>query len=349
MPSDAKAMLFSWREALLRSGLSPTTRHVLLTLACHMNEFGAGCFPSTRTLALETGLSRRTVETHLAVARDAGWILVEPRGASGRAWRRHQYRLSWPPVLAKEVPHVEAELGKDVLHARGRRGASDANDVAKDVRLSTSLSTSIPGEQGNGRPAHSFELDSSNQEKPLPSQVGLLERPADDNRRQQRPKQRPRTTAAPDSRHAPVRGAIWKAYEQRNQGRNCPWGPAQARNLNLVLKSCASWDVEQWVACVENRFLSEAVNIAEDPLRWVRSLASYASGPLDRYGKRIGGGNGHVKGDPEKPTSIERTQLMKIRAEAVSTSLGRSETKEGFERRVRRIAERRGVRYVPNE
>jgi hypothetical protein len=42
--------LFTWRRAMLNSDLKPTTKHVLLTLSCYMNEFGKECFPSIDTL-----------------------------------------------------------------------------------------------------------------------------------------------------------------------------------------------------------------------------------------------------------------------------------------------------------
>ena len=91
-----KKPFLSWREALLESRVGPTTKHILLTLACHMNEFGTGCLPSTRTLSRQTGLSERSVCTHLRAAMKAGWITAQKRGLSGQAWKRHEYQISWP-------------------------------------------------------------------------------------------------------------------------------------------------------------------------------------------------------------------------------------------------------------
>lgn len=91
-----KRPLFSWREGILESGLPPTTRHVLLTLSCHMNDLGESCFPSTRLLSHETGLSERAVVTHLRKARDAGWLQVDPVGLGGQRWRKHQYTVAIP-------------------------------------------------------------------------------------------------------------------------------------------------------------------------------------------------------------------------------------------------------------
>ena len=174
---------FSWREAVLESNLHATTRHVLLTLACHMNDLGAGCFPSTRTLEKQTGLSRRTVETHLAVARRVGWITVERRGDSGQGWRRHEYRIAWPADVAKDVPHVSDETGKGVLQAvesrdvdvgkhvppvDPRRGDNENSEVAKDLpHPNAEVGKHVPqvnperGENGDGNVANQLPLSTS--------------------------------------------------------------------------------------------------------------------------------------------------------------------------------------------
>jgi hypothetical protein len=90
---------------------------------------------------------------------------------------------------------------------------------------------------------------------------------------------------APDPKHVAVREEIWKAYQTLN-ARSCPWSPAHSRNLALLLKSSPTWTIQQWVACVRNRFSSDAINFAEDPLRWIGKLANYGAGPLDRYNRR---------------------------------------------------------------
>jgi Helix-turn-helix domain len=92
---------FTWRTAILKSTLPPTTRHVLLTLSCHMNDAGESCFPSIERLSRETGLSRRAVITHLGGAREGGWIRSEKHGFSGQEWARNEYRISWPPEPAE--------------------------------------------------------------------------------------------------------------------------------------------------------------------------------------------------------------------------------------------------------
>ena len=152
------AALFSWRSALLRSSLASTTRHVLLTLACHMDRFGAGCFPSTRTLAVETALSRRTVETHLRLAKGAEWIAIGRKTRVGQGWRRSEYRISWPPNMGKKVPHLKQEREETVSppSIRGgetdalKGGATDAQNVGKEVSPSTSITSSCARSSAGG-------------------------------------------------------------------------------------------------------------------------------------------------------------------------------------------------------
>jgi hypothetical protein len=97
--SDRKP-LFSWRHAIIQSDLPPTTRHLLLTLSVHMTDAGESCFPSTETLARETGLSKKAVIKHIRVARDSGWLRVGVAGlgrlSDNRQWKRHEYMVAFP-------------------------------------------------------------------------------------------------------------------------------------------------------------------------------------------------------------------------------------------------------------
>ncbi len=80
----------------------PTMRHVLLTLSTHGDTDGNDIFPSTRTLADETGLSERSVCTHLQKAEDSGWIERSSKG-TGHGWRRHVYSLRIPALALNVV------------------------------------------------------------------------------------------------------------------------------------------------------------------------------------------------------------------------------------------------------
>ncbi len=90
-----------------QSGLRAPTRHLLLSLGRRMDADGTSCYPSTRTIAARTGLSERTVCTHLELAETEGWLQRSARGrGAGQAWRGHEYRPSVPPKVLKEVQRL---------------------------------------------------------------------------------------------------------------------------------------------------------------------------------------------------------------------------------------------------
>jgi hypothetical protein len=124
-------MMFSWRKAILKSELAPTTRHVLLTLACHMNAVGESCFPSIKLLCEETGLSNRSVITHLQIASEIGWITVGKHGFGGQRWAAHEYRPSWPHHLRKAAE----EFGKAVneVHHHKEKAVKEVHNLSKEA------------------------------------------------------------------------------------------------------------------------------------------------------------------------------------------------------------------------
>ncbi len=91
-PKDA----WTWRHGILESDLPATTRHVLLTLSCHLNDVGDGCYPSIALLVRETGLSNRSVIDNISAAEKAGWIVKRQHGFRGKKWKRNEYFPRWP-------------------------------------------------------------------------------------------------------------------------------------------------------------------------------------------------------------------------------------------------------------
>ena len=91
-----KSKLFRWRTAILNSNLPSTQRYVLHVVGFHMDKHGRNCFPSTKTLARETGLTERTVITHLRNSRNEGWLRVSERRREGKDWKLHTYTPGFP-------------------------------------------------------------------------------------------------------------------------------------------------------------------------------------------------------------------------------------------------------------
>lgn len=92
----SRSRSWSWRHAIIKSALPATTRHVLLTVSCFMNETGDGCYPTQKQLAEATGLSERAVRAQLEIAEEAGWIKRSEHGFKGQRWRNHEYQAAWP-------------------------------------------------------------------------------------------------------------------------------------------------------------------------------------------------------------------------------------------------------------
>jgi hypothetical protein len=89
--------VWSWRHAVQKSGLKSTTRFVLLNLSVYMNDLGAGCFPSIKRQAQDTGLSMRAVCEHLGFAVEAGFLRKNQHGYGDRRWARNEYQAQMPP------------------------------------------------------------------------------------------------------------------------------------------------------------------------------------------------------------------------------------------------------------
>jgi hypothetical protein len=134
----AENRAWSWRHAVLKSDLPATTRHVLLTISCFMNDVGGGCYPTQEQLAEATGLTDRAVRKHLDDAVSAGWLLRREHGFRGQKWRNHEYEASWPDAqhVEQPVPDVDegAEPSSGPFSEGAERGSKGAEPDDKKVR-----------------------------------------------------------------------------------------------------------------------------------------------------------------------------------------------------------------------
>lgn len=125
---------WSWRHALLKSDLPATTRHVLLTISCFMNDVGGGCYPTQEQLAEATGLSDRAVRQHIDVAVKAGWLVRKEHGFRGQKWRNHEYEAAWPILDVVGDASEGAERGSSALPEGAERHAEGAERGSEKVR-----------------------------------------------------------------------------------------------------------------------------------------------------------------------------------------------------------------------
>lgn len=88
---------------MLRSDLTSTQRHILLTLSIHMDERGGGAHPSLSTIARETGLGRSTVSRDLGILETLGWIGIDRDPNAAQRQLANVYRASIPGELVHGV------------------------------------------------------------------------------------------------------------------------------------------------------------------------------------------------------------------------------------------------------
>jgi hypothetical protein len=81
----------------------PSTRLVLFCLYTYMNARTNEAFPSQATIARQTGLTERSVRTHLKKAAAGGWLQQSLHGRTGRGWAQHHYLATIPAALAERA------------------------------------------------------------------------------------------------------------------------------------------------------------------------------------------------------------------------------------------------------
>lgn len=117
MNASPVSTAWSWRHGIAKSGLPPTTRHLLLTMSLFMNECGEGCYPSIEDLMDATGLSKNAVLKHICVAVDNGWLRRGNHGLRGQKWRRAEYEAAWPgrsDAGTGDAANADADTGTDI-------------------------------------------------------------------------------------------------------------------------------------------------------------------------------------------------------------------------------------------
>ena len=78
---------WEWRDlfASEHGPPDPSTRLVLFVLSLHMNQNGENAFPAQQLIATRTGLSERSVRTHLDHAVRGGWLRISKKARRGQA------------------------------------------------------------------------------------------------------------------------------------------------------------------------------------------------------------------------------------------------------------------------
>lgn len=144
MNDKMKKIAFSWRAAIQKSDLKPTTRFVLLNLSCHMNEQGESCHPSIEHQADSTGLSKRAIIEHIQLAVDAGFLVRQYVHPSTSQWKYSEYRACFPKDYSLPTAEdFQSNVG-DPPSPRQNTNVGDPNDtiLVTEGNSNSSLNTS---------------------------------------------------------------------------------------------------------------------------------------------------------------------------------------------------------------
>lgn len=140
---------YTWRHAIINSPLPGQTRHVLLTLSCHVNDAGESAYPSIKTLAREADVSEPTVVKHLRVAKLAGWLIVRKHGYGGQKWARNEYLPAIPEGF--EIPDWNEERTKAGLApSNAELSTEELNEVKRLKEKGTKAGLAPSAEALNG-------------------------------------------------------------------------------------------------------------------------------------------------------------------------------------------------------
>lgn len=90
-----------YRKALAGSDIPPPARAVAMALAARANTHTGACWPSVATLALDLGITARSVRRHLATLEAAGWLTRSAR-YDGGVQRSNVYRLAVPGAVTPD-------------------------------------------------------------------------------------------------------------------------------------------------------------------------------------------------------------------------------------------------------
>ena len=135
---------FNWNQCIRESSLESTTRFVLFTLATYMDGQGYA-FPGQEELAKASGLSPRSVGTHLRRAAKAGWILVKQTQRRGKKWTNNTYQATIPPTLKREAPEDNAVVADGNLMRDGEATGSTVvrNQIPTNTPNNTPMNNGV--------------------------------------------------------------------------------------------------------------------------------------------------------------------------------------------------------------
>lgn len=115
--SEVNSPIWRWRKLIGASDLPGPVKSVALWISEHCSSSRLTCYPSTATLASESGFSSKTVHRAIAVLEERGFLYVWREDYSEKDKRKkvNHYGPSWPEIY-------KPTAGKTICGELGRRG-----------------------------------------------------------------------------------------------------------------------------------------------------------------------------------------------------------------------------------
>lgn len=95
---QAKIPVWTWRDAIRRAKVAPLTKLVCLTIANYVSDLGKGAYPSVTLIMEDSGMSNRSVATHLQLAVEAGLLEIERKHGKDGRFKKSIYHPKFPDL-----------------------------------------------------------------------------------------------------------------------------------------------------------------------------------------------------------------------------------------------------------
>ena len=221
-------------------------------------------------------------------------------------------------------------LASDGLWHQKRADIEREKWQAKKIKAAekASLAASARWNNATGNPPSNASGSAASNAKEMhelcPSPLPLpLPLPLDEEQLQKPSGKKPHRAKSPDPRHSLFRESLEKYWAKKNPAALAmPWGPADAKQLALMLAANPTMDLEVFRNLLRNRAKSEVTH--GDPVRrWIGNITKFSQ-PLDRYDKPMNGVGGNHAAVPSGKTDGN----MVICAELISEDQYRSRANE---------------------
>ena len=115
-------------------------------------------------------------------------------------------------------------------------------------------------------------------------------------------------------RHAEFKAITQEYWDAKNPEIQMPWDGREGKHLEMFLRAAPEITAAQFRGFLLNRFKSD-VNHGERASMWIQWVTNYAAGPMDRFGKTIGGENGRPDQNHPSPTKQRIDGARRVLAE----------------------------------